>query len=85
MTVVVRLEFDRLPIFAFVFDREAAATILRVTLRIANVQHFVERNWRLSGGLQLVDLAQDLVNIMEVSCSLCRTGRIQLLAGLDHQ
>lgn len=45
----------------------------------------MERDRRLVGRLQLLDLPKDLVDIMEAGCALGWTHGIQLLAGLDDQ
>lgn len=60
-----RLKFDALPLKAVVSYNEAAPTVLNITFRITDFQHFVERDYWFMWWLHLLELAKQELRGME--------------------
>lgn len=83
-TIIIRLEFHKCALISFIFDNERSATILRIALCVANLQHLLKSNRRLVRGLQLLHLLKNNVHIVETSVAFHRAATRQLLACLAH-
>jgi hypothetical protein len=82
--VCVRLELDELAL-ALILDGERAATVLRTALRIADLEHFIQRDRGLRGRPELLYLVEDEVHIVITTRADTWAEGVEILAGLDYQ